>query len=164
MKFNYLSLPELPKDERKLVVFVVDDVFYGLPIMSVREVINPHEVTKVPSLPSFVIGVAEHRHDVIPIVDLRLRFGLSSAPRTRRSKWIIALADKQEVGLEVDRATEVTTVDPTMKKDRPFLTVKHEPWISEVYLVKRTLFFELNLSTLIDEKVLSSIMPKDRPS
>ena len=163
MKFNYMSLPELPKDERKLVGFVVDDVAYGLPIMSVREVINPHDVTRVPSLPSFVIGVAEHRNDIIPIVDLRRRFGLTEAAHTRRTKWLIAVVDKREVGLEVDRATEVTTVDPSMKKDRPLLTTAHEPWISEVFLVKGNLVFELNLSTLIDEKVLSSILPKAVP-
>lgn len=160
MKFNYLSLPELPKDERKLVGFVVDDVCYGLPIMSVREVINPGSITKVPSLPSFVLGVAEHRNDVIPIVDLRSRFGLSMTARTRRTKWIIALIDKREVGFQVDRATEVTTVDPSMKKDRPFLTTRRHPWISEVFQVKGLLVFELNLSLLIDEAALSSLAPE----
>ena len=160
MKFNYLSLPELPKDQRKLVGFIVDDVCYGLPIMSVREVINPGAVTKVPSLPSFVLGVAEHRDDVIPIVNLRARFGLPSIERTRRSKWIIAVINRREVGFEVDRVTEVTTVDPSMKRERPFLTTKHDPWIAEVFHVKSALLFELALSTLIDDKIFSSIVPE----
>jgi purine-binding chemotaxis protein CheW len=155
MRFNYLKLPELPKDERKLVGFVLNDVCYGLPIMSVREVINPRRVTKIPSLPPFVLGMAEHRNDVIPIVDLRARFHMERLEQTRRTKWIIAVIENKEIGIEVDRATEVTTVDPTMKKDKPLWTLKSEPWIAEIFQTKTALIFELNLPALVDFDVFA---------
>lgn len=152
MKFDYLSVKELPKDERKLVGFIVDEVCYGLPIMTVREVINPAAVTKMPALSSYVLGVAEHRDDVIPIVNLRARFNLKKVERTRRTKWIIARTDeRREMGIEVDRVTEVITVDASMQKDTPLWTVKQEPWILGLYQAKGSLIFELDLATLIDD-------------
>jgi purine-binding chemotaxis protein CheW len=156
MRFNYLKLPELPKNERKLVGFILNDVCYGLPIMAVREVINPRRVTKVPSMPAFVLGMAEHRNDIIPVVDLRARFNIERAEQTRRTKWIIAIIDNKEVGIEVDRVTEVATVDPTMKKDKPLWTMDKEPWIAEIFQTKSTLIFELNLPQLIDSDAFSS--------
>lgn len=154
MRFNYLSLPELPKDERKLVGFVLGDVCYGLPIMTVREVINPGRLTKVPALPPFVLGMAEHRDDVIPVIDLRARLGLDRSAPTRRTKWIIAVITAKEVGIEVDRVTEVITVDPSMKKDKPLLTSSSEPWILEIFQAKSGLIFELNLPVLVDLNVI----------
>ncbi len=156
MRFNYLKLPDLPKNERKLVGFVLNEVCYALPIAAVREVINPGRVTKVPSMPTFVLGMAEHRSDIIPIVDLRARFNIERAAPTRRTKWIIAVVDKKEVGLEVDRVTEVATVDPSMKKDKPLWTTTREPWIADIYQTKSGLIFELNLSVLIDADALPS--------
>ena len=155
MKFDYLSLPELPKDERKLVGFYIDDVYYGLPIMTVREVVNPTDVTRVPSMARGVIGLAEHRDGIIPIVNLRTRFGLPPAERTRRTKWIIARVSEREVGIEVDRTGEVTAVNSSMIKDKPLLTGGSEPWFAEVYQARGILIFELKLSALVTDEVLS---------
>ena len=155
MKFDYLSLPELPKDERKLVGLYIDDVCYGLPIMTVREVVNPTDVTRLPAMAHGVIGLAEHRDGIIPIVDLRIRFGLVPVERTRRTKWLIVRVGEREVGLEVDRAGEVTAVDQSMLKDKPLLTGRGEPWIGEVYQARGVLIFELKPEVLITEEVLS---------
>jgi purine-binding chemotaxis protein CheW len=78
--------------ERQLVLFGVGTVVYGLPIERVREVVNPLEIIPLPHAPPAVIGVTDHRGEVVPVLDLRTRFGLpkSDDPDAhRRRKWIM---------------------------------------------------------------------------
>lgn len=94
--------------EQSLVGFVVGDVTYALEIASVREIVAPLPITALPHTPPPVPGVADHRGEVVPVVDLRTRFGL--APRSwqdRRSKWILVDVGGRTVGLVVDSVTEV---------------------------------------------------------
>jgi purine-binding chemotaxis protein CheW len=78
--------------ERQLVLFGVGTVVYGLPIERVREVVNPLEIIPLPHAPAAVIGVTDHRGEVVPVIDLRTRFGLPPAEdpdALRRRKWIM---------------------------------------------------------------------------
>lgn len=151
MKFDYMNLPVLPKEERKLVGFVVNDVEYGLHIMSVREVIAPSKLTEVPSMPLYVVGVLDHRAAVVPVVDLRRRFSLPPKERSRRTKWIIAKLEEMEVGLEVDRVTDVINLDPSKKRKKLRVSEDSKPWIRDIFCRENGgLIFEINLSTLID--------------
>jgi purine-binding chemotaxis protein CheW len=64
-------------------------------------------MVELPHAPLGVVGVAEYRGDVIPVVDLRARFGQPLAPLTRKTKWIVALVSTRTVALVVDAVTEV---------------------------------------------------------
>ena len=155
MKFDYLNLPELPKEERKLVGFMVNGVSYGLHIMSVKEVINPAKMTNVPDMPPYVVGVLDHRHGVVPVIDLRIRFGLEQRAQDRRTKWIIAKLEETAVGLVVDRVTDVLNLDPSKKRDNLKISKEGEPWIKEIYQKDGGgLIFEINLAALIDAEHL----------
>jgi purine-binding chemotaxis protein CheW len=96
-----------PDPSKSLVGFVVGSVAYAVPIGSVREIINPTQLTELPHLPSAVAGVADHRGDVIPIIDLRARFGLEVSSDKSRSKWILVDVGGRSVGLVVDQVTDV---------------------------------------------------------
>jgi purine-binding chemotaxis protein CheW len=92
---------------KSLVGFVVGEVNYAVPIARVREIANPLPIVNLPHAPHAVCGVSDYRGDVVPVVDLRVRFGLPSAPRTRRTKWIIVDVSERFVALVVDGVTEV---------------------------------------------------------
>ena len=92
---------------KNLVGFMVGSVQYAVSIFEVREIINPMPVVELPHAPAVVLGVTDHRGEVLPIVDLRARFGLDSATRTRRTKWIIVNLEGRAVGLVVDAVTDV---------------------------------------------------------
>ncbi|MEO6419012.1 MAG: chemotaxis protein CheW [Polyangiaceae bacterium] len=92
---------------KNLVGFLVGDVHYALPIACVREIANPLEVVELPRAANSVVGVAEYRGDVVPVVELRVRFGLPEAPNTRRTKWILIDVGGRAVALVVDGVTEV---------------------------------------------------------
>jgi len=81
-----------PPPERQLVLFGVGSVVYGLPIERVREVVNPLDIIELPHAPPSVVGVTDHRGEVVPVIDLRTRFGLppaEDADARRRRKWIM---------------------------------------------------------------------------
>jgi purine-binding chemotaxis protein CheW len=92
---------------KNLVGFVVGDVEYAVAIARVKEIANPLPVVALPHPPRAVAGVADFRGDVIPVVDLRARFGLPPVPSTRKTKWIVVDASGRLVALVVDAVTEV---------------------------------------------------------
>jgi purine-binding chemotaxis protein CheW len=96
-----------PDPERSLVGFCVGNVNYAVPIGYVREIINPADVTRLPHAPDVVVGVADHRGEVVPVIDLRVRFRVSFSPDVRRTKWILVDVNGMTIGLVVDRVTEV---------------------------------------------------------
>ncbi|HEY8090604.1 MAG TPA: chemotaxis protein CheW [Polyangiaceae bacterium] len=92
---------------KNLVGFVVGDVEYAVEIARVKEIANPLAVVALPHAPRSVVGVADYRGAVVPVVDLRARFGLPHAPPTRRTKWIVVDVSNRLVALVVDGVTEV---------------------------------------------------------
>jgi purine-binding chemotaxis protein CheW len=96
-----------PDPRKSLVGFMVGDVRYAVPIGDVQEIITPTLLTELPHAPEAVAGVADHRGQVIPILDLRVRFGLARLRDHHRSKWILVRLDGKTMGLAVDRVTDV---------------------------------------------------------
>lgn len=92
---------------KNLVGFVVGDVHYAIDIGRVREIVNPLEITALPYTPPEVAGVSDHRGEVVPVIDLRVRFNLEPKPEARGTKWILVSLGSRVVGLVVDAVTEV---------------------------------------------------------
>ncbi len=101
------------RDEMQMLTFSLDDVLYGVNVSQVREVKNFEGVTPVPYAPSYVRGVTNLRGEVIPVIDLRKRFGVSE-DKTENSNIMIIVQDKHPVGIMVDAVMEVLTLP---KKD-----------------------------------------------
>ncbi|HYP87866.1 MAG TPA: chemotaxis protein CheW [Polyangiaceae bacterium] len=99
--------PERPDPQKSLVGFVVGDVSYAVPIDHVREIVNPLPITELPHAPHTISGVADHRGEIVPVVELRARFGLPALSDSRRGKWILIDVAGRGVALCVDRVTEV---------------------------------------------------------
>src|SRR6185369_4615914 len=102
-----LGKHERPDPQKSLVGFVVGDIAYAVPIASVREILNPAPLAELPHAPAAVAGVADHRGEIVPVIDLRMRFGLPVSGDPRKSKWILIEVEGRGVGLAVDRVTEV---------------------------------------------------------
>ncbi len=93
--------------QRNLVGFWVGDVTYALPIVVIREIVNPLAVIDLPDAPPEVRGVANYRGEVVPVVDLRIRFRLPMAVETRKTRWILIDIGGRLVALIVDVVTGV---------------------------------------------------------
>jgi purine-binding chemotaxis protein CheW len=92
---------------KTLVGFVVGDVDYAVNIARVKEITNPLGIVALPHPPRSIMGVADFRGEVIPVVDLRVRFGLPGAPVTRKTKWIVVDVSSRLVALVVDAVSDV---------------------------------------------------------
>jgi purine-binding chemotaxis protein CheW len=98
-------------EEKQLVVFQLGAELYGVEIARVHEIIRLQSVTRVPRSPDFVEGVINLRGKVIPVVDLRRRFGLPVAEHTRASRIVVVEIGDQVVGIIVDGVSEVLRVN-----------------------------------------------------
>ena len=91
----------------KYLTFSLAGEEYGIGILKIREIIGMMPITSVPETPHFVKGVVNLRGKVIPVVDLRLRFGLPAIEATLDSRIVVGKAADRAVGLLVDSAREV---------------------------------------------------------
>jgi purine-binding chemotaxis protein CheW len=92
---------------KSLVGCIVGDVHYAVPIARVKEIANALDIVALPHAPREIVGVADYRGEVVPVVDLRARFGLPPADRTRKSKWIVVDVAGRPAALVVDSVTDV---------------------------------------------------------
>lgn len=97
------------RDEIQMLTFTLDSVLYGVNVRQVREVKNFEGVTPVPYAPAYVRGVTNLRGEVIPVIDLRKRFGFE-CNKNEDSNIMIIVQDKHPVGIMVDSVMEVLTL------------------------------------------------------
>jgi chemotaxis signal transduction protein len=98
------------KDESQLVTFLLKDEEFGFDIMSVQEIIRLPKMAKVPRTPAYVDGIANLRGVVLPVIDMRTRFGMERAEETDRTRVLVVDIDGVKTGLRVDRVKQVTSV------------------------------------------------------
>ena len=103
---------------RQFISFSVGEEEYGLELLRVKEVIRVREITWLPKAPSFVKGIINLRGDVIPIIDLRERFGLESREQTAQTRVIVVEVDGRLMGMVVDSASQVVRI-PADQIDPP---------------------------------------------
>ena len=98
----------------KYLTFALAQEEYGLLVIKVREIIKIMDITAVPQVPEHVKGVINLRGKVIPIIDLRLKFGLADQAYTERTCIIVVevalSASKVMMGIVVDAVSEVLTI------------------------------------------------------
>jgi purine-binding chemotaxis protein CheW len=100
--------------EGKYLTFTLADEDYGIGILKIKEIIGMLPITSVPQTPEFVKGVINLRGKVIPVMDLRLRFGMMSIDYTERTCIIVVEIALQTgtilVGIVVDAVSEVLNI------------------------------------------------------
>lgn len=98
----------------KFMTFKLASEVYGVPIMKVRELIGLLDITRVPGAPGFVRGVINLRGKVIPVIDLRAKFGLPAGEGSRHNVIIVvqlaAASGQLTMGVLVDEVLEVRNV------------------------------------------------------
>lgn len=83
---------------------------YGIEIRYVTEIVGMQKITEVPDMPGFVKGVVNLRGQVIPVVDVRIRFGMDEKTYDERTCIVVVKIGEAQVGLVVDTVNEVRTI------------------------------------------------------
>jgi len=103
----------------KFLTFFLAGEEYGLEILKVREIIGMMNITPVPRTPDFIRGVINLRGKVIPIVDLRLKFGMETTAKTDETCVIVVQAAGIQMGIVVDKVSEVLDIAGEDIEDSP---------------------------------------------
>lgn len=94
----------------QLVTFTIDDVEYGIDILNVYEIQKMHQIARLPNSPAYIKGIINLRGDVIPVIDMRLRFGLSEIKATELTRIIVVDTNGKKLGLYVDNVRKVVSI------------------------------------------------------
>jgi purine-binding chemotaxis protein CheW len=135
-----------------LVVFHLGSEAYSLRLHEVREIIMVGNITPIPRAPSFIEGVLNLRGEVMPVIDLRERFGLPRQTVSSVSRIVITPIGGVSTGLIVDSVEEVKSVDQRRLEDPPKVTaVGANAFIEKVARVDGGVIFLLNVQCLLTE-------------
>ncbi len=117
------AVKSLTDKEGKYLTFTLAEEEYGIGILKIKEIIGMMPITSVPRTPEFVKGVINLRGKVIPVIDLRLRFGMEELEYTERTCIIVVEIDGQTgvilIGIVVDAVSEVLNIKTEDVEETP---------------------------------------------
>lgn len=151
---------------RQFISFSVGEEEYGLELLRVKEVIRVREITWLPRAPSFVKGIINLRGDVIPIIDLRDKFGLETREQTTQTRVIVVEVEGRLMGMVVDSASQVVRIPgDQIDPPPPVLGGFSRQYITGVGKTDDKLVILLNVDAIltVDEKVALSSMDPSLP-
>jgi purine-binding chemotaxis protein CheW len=137
----------------QLVSFMLDEIEYGVDILAVHEILRYPELTRLPNVPEYIQGVITLRCNVIPVIDVRLRFGVPSAEVTDLTRIIVIETNEKLVGLLVDNVYQVVRI-PHSNIDQPSELIEgvSEEFITGIGRLKDRLIIILNLTNILITK------------
>ena len=107
-----MSLASTAQGVDSYILFSVAGTTYALPSREVRHMEMIEGITRVPNAPSFIDGVVFSRGQVVPVVNLRARFGFERAPFDLRSRLLVVQSGARQIGLVADTAREFVNIAP----------------------------------------------------
>ncbi len=108
--------------EGKFLSFHLNNEDYGIEIRAISEIIGIQKITPLPDLPNFVKGVINLRGKVVPVLDVRLKFGMAPLEYHDRTCVIVVHIEEQEIGLIVDKVDEVIDIPASSIENPPAIS------------------------------------------
>jgi purine-binding chemotaxis protein CheW len=105
----------------QVVTFALGSEEYGVDIAQVQEINRMVTITHVPRAPQFMEGVINLRGQLIPIIDLRTRFGMERSERTKNTRIVVTEIGNKRIGMVVDSVSEVLRIPVEQIEDAPDL-------------------------------------------
>ena len=138
--------------------FFVEDEQYGIEISHINEIIAMMKITHVPRTPAFVEGVINLRGSIIPIVDIRAKFGLPKKERDMNTAIIINEVGDVNIGFIVDRVEDVLTFDEKDLNEPPkFGSHIDTSFIQSVAEVGSSVILILDMEKIFEDDELTQI-------
>jgi purine-binding chemotaxis protein CheW len=157
------NAPASNKLAGKYLTFILQHESYGIEVLKVREIIRLTEITPVPQMPAYVSGVINLRGKIIPVMDLRVRFGFNNVQNSEHTCIIVVqvkLPDGKsaQTGLIVDGVEEVLNLSEADIQETPdFGDTFSADFIFGMAKVKGTVKTLLDIDGVIGSGILESI-------
>lgn len=135
----------------KLIVFKLNEKEYAIPVGQVKAIEKPLHITRVPRTEPYIKGVINLRGSIIPIIDLKKRFGMGDANYSDSTRMIIVSINGMEVGLIVDSANDVLDIPAEAMEEKPDVVGSVEAeYITGVAKYGKRLLILLSLETVLN--------------
>lgn len=152
------DLQNVRNDLLQLVTFTMGQEEFGVDILKVQEIIRMMEITKVPNAPHFVVGVINLRGKVIPIIDLRCRFGMPAQEPDNTTRIIVVELANKVVGFVVDSVSEVLRISSDTVEPGPSLAAGEDSeYISGIGKLADRLLLLVDLDSLLSGNELQGL-------
>lgn len=157
------AVPACAARAGKYLTFHLAAEEYGLEILKVREIIGLMKITKIPQSPACIRGVINLRGKVIPVLDLRLRFGMETTPDTEQTCVIVVdiktATGSLMMGLVVDSVSEVLNINQEQIEDAPTIGLEADTaFILGIAKIKNEVKILLDIDRVFDETELASVV------
>lgn len=137
----------------QLVSFRLGQEEYGVEITKVQEIILMGEITKVPQTPEYIKGLINLRSSVIPIVDLRLRFGLPPQDTTDETRIMVVNVRGKTIGIIVDAVSEVLRINKDqIAPPPPTVAGLGREYLTGLVKLDKRLLILLDIERILDEQ------------
>lgn len=142
----------------QLVTFKIGEEEFGVDILRVQEIIRLMPITKVPNAPPFVEGVINLRGKVIPVIDMRKRFGLTAADHNSHTRIKVMDLGEQTVGFVVDAVCEVLRIESSTVEPPPDVVAGvGSEYLRGVGKLENRLLILLDLDKLLSDNDMRSL-------
>ena len=158
------EVKDITDDEfEQMVEFEIANEHYGVEISAVNTIIRMQEITEVPKTPSFVEGVINLRGSIIPVIDLRKRFGLPAGSITKASRIVVVEASSQMIGMIVDAVAETLRLScDSIEPPSPVVVSVDSEYLRGIGKQNDRLVILLDLDKVLSAKESESIAKIDK--
>jgi purine-binding chemotaxis protein CheW len=150
---------EVRGDLRKYLAFGVGDEMYGLPIEVIEEIIKPLPTTPVPRTAAFVLGIANVRGNVMPVIDLAARLKLRAGERERSARVLVVRSDGERYGVLVDSVHDVRAIAPESLEEAPTTIGGKGDFVAALARVSGQLLIVLRLPVVVEPSSFLRLAP-----
>lgn len=117
--FKAAAHEEEKEDNTSFITFSLESETYAVPIQAIEEIIGHQDISLLPNVPTFIKGVINLRGELVPVLDLRLKFGLAPREYTPLTVFLIVRIDTRVMGMVVDNVADVLVIDPARVQKTP---------------------------------------------
>ncbi len=136
------------------LTFYVDEVVYGIELVSVIEIISIQAITRVPHVPDYVKGIINLRGKIVPIIDIRTKFNLAEREYDDQTSIVVVNHCDMPLGIIVDSVNDVASVDNDRMVGLPNSTEnENSKYLSNVMKMGERLVLTLNLDSFFEADI-----------
>lgn len=151
---------KVAEELQQYLTFVLDSEEYGVPILTVRGIQGWEKTTPIPNSPEYIMGIINLRGEVVPIIDLRRRFGLQPVEYSANTVVIVVRVEQgnseKTVGLVVDAVADVHDIKSDDMRESPdFGSGLKQEFVKSLGLIDEKMVIILDINKLVDINDLS---------
>lgn len=139
-------------ETEKHLTFYIDNQLFAIPSDQVVDIISLERITYMPKLPPYVKGVINIRGKIVPLIDLRVRFGREAKPYDERTCIVVTEAGEYSVGFIVDRVNDVTDVSKERIMPAPRMSDNYADYIAGVAQVESGVALFLDIIRILEDE------------